>query len=55
MILKGRIDIAAFCRLAQKHGMYIMLRPGPYGSGSEWEMGGLLVVVEKERYQAPHQ
>ena len=37
---KGQNDIAAFCRLAQKHGMYIMLRPGPYGC-SEWEMGGL--------------
>lgn len=37
---KGKNDIAAFCRLAQKHGMYIMLRPGPYVC-SEWEMGGL--------------
>ena len=37
---KGQNDIAAFCRLAQKHGMYIMLRPGPYVF-SEWEMGGL--------------
>lgn len=37
---KGQNDIAAFCRLAQKHGMYIMLRPGPYVY-SEWEMGGL--------------
>ena len=37
---KGQNDIAAFCRLAQKHGMYIMLRPGPYVC-SEGEMGGL--------------
>lgn len=37
---KGQNDIAAFCRLAQKHGMYIMLHPGPYVC-SEWEMGGL--------------
>lgn len=37
---KGQNDIAAFCRLAQKHGIYIMLRPGPYVC-SEWEMGGL--------------
>lgn len=37
---KGQNDIAAFCRLVQKHGMYIMLRPGPYVC-SEWEMGGL--------------
>lgn len=37
---EGQNDIARFCRLAQKHGMYIMLRPGPYVC-SEWEMGGL--------------
>ncbi|MGL5547567.1 MAG: beta-galactosidase, partial [Tannerellaceae bacterium] len=37
---KGQNDIAQFCKLAQKHGMYIMLRPGPYVC-SEWEMGGL--------------
>lgn len=36
----GQNDIAAFCRLAQKHGMYIILRPGPYVC-AEWEMGGL--------------
>ena len=29
---KGQNDIAAFCRLAQKEGMYIMLRPGPYSA-----------------------
>lgn len=33
-------DIAAFCRLAQKHGMYVIVRPGPYVC-AEWEMGGL--------------
>lgn len=37
---KGQNDIATFCRLAQKHNMYIILRPGPYVC-SEWEMGGL--------------
>lgn len=37
---KGQNDVAAFCRLAQKHDMFIMLRPGPYVC-SEWEMGGL--------------
>lgn len=36
----GQNDVAAFCKLAQKHDMYIMLRPGPYVC-SEWEMGGL--------------
>lgn len=36
----GNKDIARFCRLAQKHGMYIIVRPGPYVC-AEWEMGGL--------------
>lgn len=36
----GQHDIAKFCKLAQKHGMYIILRPGPYVC-AEWEMGGL--------------
>lgn len=36
----GQNDIAGFCRLAQKHGMYIIVRPGPYVC-AEWEMGGL--------------
>ncbi len=36
----GQNDIAAFCRLAQKHGMYVIVRPGPYVC-AEWEMGGL--------------
>ncbi|MDU1891324.1 MAG: beta-galactosidase [Dysgonomonas sp.] len=37
---QGQNDIVRFCRLAQKHGMYIILRPGPYVC-AEWEMGGL--------------
>lgn len=37
---KGGNDIAAFCRLARKHGMYVIVRPGPYVC-AEWEMGGL--------------
>ncbi len=36
----GNKDLAAFCRLAQKHGMYVIVRPGPYVC-AEWEMGGL--------------
>ncbi len=36
----GQNDIAAFCRLAQKHGMWVIVRPGPYVC-AEWEMGGL--------------
>ena len=37
---KGDHDVARFCRLVQKHGMYVILRPGPYAC-AEWEMGGL--------------
>lgn len=36
----GNNDVAAFCDLAQKHGMYVIVRPGPYVC-AEWEMGGL--------------
>lgn len=36
----GNSDVAAFCRLAQKYGMYVIVRPGPYVC-AEWEMGGL--------------
>ncbi len=36
----GNKDIAEFCKLAQKHGMYVIVRPGPYVC-AEWEMGGL--------------
>ena len=36
----GDNDVAAFCRLAQKNGMYVIVRPGPYVC-AEWEMGGL--------------
>jgi beta-galactosidase len=33
-------DIAAFIRLAQEEGMWVILRPGPYVC-AEWEFGGL--------------
>ena len=36
----GQQDVAEFCRLCQKHGMYVIVRPGPYVC-AEWEMGGL--------------
>ena len=35
-----QLDLAEFCRLCQKHDMYVILRPGPYVC-AEWEMGGL--------------
>ena len=36
----GEADAAAFCRMAQEEGLWVILRPGPY-SCAEWEMGGL--------------
>ena len=36
----GNNNVAEFCRLAQKNGMYVIVRPGPYVC-AEWEMGGL--------------
>ncbi|HTJ14537.1 MAG TPA: glycoside hydrolase family 35 protein [Dinghuibacter sp.] len=33
-------DIAAFIRIAQQEGMYVLLRPGPYVC-AEWDFGGL--------------
>lgn len=36
----GDNDVAAFCRLAQRLGLYVIVRPGPYVC-AEWEMGGL--------------
>ena len=36
----GNSDVAEFCRLAQKNGMYVIVRSGPYVC-AEWEMGGL--------------
>ena len=36
----NQLDLAEFCRLCQKNGLYVILRPGPYVC-AEWEMGGL--------------
>ena len=35
----GQSDAAAFCRIAQEEGLFVILRPGPY-SCAEWEFGG---------------
>src|SRR5215831_9431573 len=35
----GSLDAAAFIRIAQEEGLYVILRPGPY-SCAEWEFGG---------------
>ncbi len=37
---RGQRDAAEFCRMAQKEGLWVILRPGPYAC-AEWEMGGL--------------
>jgi len=36
---RGNADIAEFIRLAQKEGLWVMLRPSPYVC-AEWEFGG---------------
>ena len=36
---KGRHNAAAFIRLAQEEGLWVILRPGPY-SCAEWDFGG---------------
>lgn len=36
---EGQADAAAFCKMAQEEGLYVILRPGPY-SCAEWEFGG---------------
>ena len=36
----GNNDVAEFCRLAQRNGLYVIVRPGPYVCAG-WEMGGL--------------
>jgi len=35
----GMNDVAAFVRMAQEEGLYVILRPGPY-SCAEWDLGG---------------
>jgi beta-galactosidase len=36
----GQYDVAAFVRIAQEEGLYVILRPGPYAC-AEWDLGGL--------------
>ncbi len=43
-----QLDLAEFCRLCQKNGLYVILRPGPYVC-AEWEMGGLPWWLLKKR------
>lgn len=43
----GRRDVEAFVRLAQKLGLYVILRPSPYIC-AEWEFGGLPAWLIKD-------
>lgn len=36
---EGNADLAAFLRVAQEEGLFVILRPGPYAC-AEWEFGG---------------
>lgn len=36
---RGNLDIAAYIRMAQEEGLWVIVRPGPYIC-SEWEFGG---------------
>lgn len=42
----GNRDIAAYIRIAQEEGLFVILRPGPYVC-AEWEFGGYPWFLEK--------
>ena len=44
----GQNDLAAFLRIAQEEGLYVVLRPGPYVC-AEWEFGGYPAWLLKDR------
>lgn len=44
----GDNDVAAFVRLAQKEGLYVILRPGPYVC-AEWDWGGFPAWLGKDK------
>jgi len=41
-------DMVDFCQLAQKEGLWVIMRPGPYVC-AEWDMGGLPWWLLKDR------
>lgn len=44
----GMLDIVKFCNLAAKHGLYVIVRPGPYTCG-EWDFGGFPAWLLKDK------
>ncbi len=43
----GNLDIAAFARVCQEEGMWLIIRPGPYIC-SEWDLGGMPAWLLKD-------
>lgn len=48
----GQHDVAEFVRLCQKHGLWVIVRPGPYCC-AEWDMGGLPWWLLREEADNP--
>lgn len=44
----GMLDIVKFVKTAQKYGMYVIIRPGPYTCG-EWDFGGFPAWLLKDK------
>lgn len=52
----GMLDIAAYCKAAQKYGLYVIMRPGPY-TCAEWDNGGFpawLIADDNIRLRCNH-
>ena len=45
---KDNLDIAAFCKIAQEEGLWVIIRPGPY-TCAEWDLGGLPAWLLKNK------